>query len=209
MVILTALQNQLAFIEWFYTTAAQPFFTFFLERMKGPEQQDVTPDDVREKWQKGLNVLGHSSLGLVSKAIQDYLCHFILREVVNKPNELKGKSTFEKYENFLLTKTKFRWEECPIERNRIEQIHLCRNDFIHDPSIDGRQPKQDKRHFEKHPGSRFIASWEQVMVETITVGTGKKPDHQFSLRVTGDELIRVIGDAGRFCEFVDSRRTST
>jgi len=204
MEILTALKNQLAFIEWFYKKAAQPFFSFLL--FERPERHgDDTPDD-RENWEKGLNVLGYCSLSLVAKAIEDYLRLFV--GALGGMPDTKG-SKFEKYENFLLTRTTFLWDNCPIERNRIEQINLCRNDFMHDPSINARQAKQNKKHFEKHPNSRFIASWEQVMVATMTEVEGKKPDHQFSLRVTGDELIRAIGDARRFCEFVNTQKASS
>ncbi|MDQ2713210.1 MAG: hypothetical protein M3Y24_13445, partial [Acidobacteriota bacterium] len=131
MDILAALDNQLVFVRWFYLTARAPFEALLKKHMRDEESENW------QKVQKGVEVLGQSSLSLVEKAILDYLRHFILRQVGKVPDDLRGKSKFDKYETFLLTRTTFQWCNCPVGRDRIEQINLCRNDFQHDPDIDG------------------------------------------------------------------------
>jgi hypothetical protein len=222
MDVFPALNSRLSFIRSFYFTAAPPFEA--LLRRHNPRYdpgEDDPPQDESERWQearKGLEVLGHCSLSLVAKAIEDYLRQLILREVGEMP-VLRGKSKFEKYESFLLNKTTFRWRDasstqtspeacCPIGRDRIEQINLCRNDFIHDPFIDRGQPKQSKRHFEKYPSSRFVDPIETAVEMASAEAAGKEfQASPASLTVDRHGLVSAMKDARGFCQFVEALNT--
>jgi hypothetical protein len=211
MDILKVLDDRLAFIRFFYFTASEPFELIRREyiRVKGPSDDDA-PDQFDE-WQratKGLEVIGQCSVGLVAKAIEDYLRQFVLRQVGKMPS-LSGKSRFEKYEKFLLTNTAFNWGACPIGRDRIEQINLCRNDFQHDPSIDSDQPKQTDQHFQKYPLPRFHDLLERAILMAVAETDGKDfEDAPASLTVTRAGLLSAMTDARRFCEFVEAQRTN-
>jgi len=208
---LAALKNQLAFIRSFYLTAATPFDG--LLRKHNPlnaSSEDLRPYE-EERWKeaiKGLEVLGQCSLSLVSKAIQDYL-----REVVGSGiNHFRKKakeSWFDRYCCFLEENTSFRWADSPLARDLIEQINLCRNDFQHDPEIDGSQPQKDLRHFEKHPRSRFDDPLERAVKTAYAQVNGEEPrDTPGSLTVTRIELFKAVSDAGTFCEFVETQTFS-
>jgi hypothetical protein len=205
MDVLLALNRQLDFIKWFYCTAEPPFKVLLRTHM----------DDVEsKKWQeaqKGLEVLGQCNLGLVAKAIHDYLQAFVqLEHPGNFPK--KGKeSWFDYYCRFLEVHTKFRWAESPVPRDRLEQINLSRNDFMHDPEIDSNQPRKSRSHSEKHPLSRFDDPLERAILaamerEAINLdGEQKRP----SLTVARCELFRAVDDAKNFCEFVETHKTQS
>ena len=69
---LGALNGRLDFIEWFYLAASRPFEAL----RRACAAPDASRDDDRRGWEKatrGLEVLGQCSLGLLAKALHDYL----------------------------------------------------------------------------------------------------------------------------------------
>lgn len=174
MDILAIVGGHLDFIERFYEQASAPFETIkrkieaveepYESRLAAPEDYDGP--EYEAEWGEAddsLRVLGNCALGLLAKAIQDYLREFIMREADIARAEqlaslLKGDGWFERYERFLLDNTSFTWGVCPVRRDRIEQIVLSRNDIMHDPTIDAISSHQSAVHFRKYPVSRF-ADW--------------------------------------------------
>jgi hypothetical protein len=67
----------------------------------------------------------------VQKAILDYLRFFVIDKIGPDDLPKRNESAFLRYEKLLRNRTTFRWEDSPVSRNWIEQINLCRNDFIH------------------------------------------------------------------------------
>lgn len=207
--VLAGLKDRLAFVRTFYFTAAPGFEAIQRKCIPRSDQTDDDPIAFEEFQEstKGLDVLGHCSLSLVSKALEDYLREFILRKA-GTLSELRGKGWFLKYESFLLTKTTFCWRECPVKRDQIEQINLCRNDFMHDPFIDRSKPKQSEDHHKKHPRSRFSDPLERaVQMAYAEVYSEAQEESPTSLIVTRLELVRAIGDVRSFCEFVEVQKT--
>ena len=209
---LADLNARLTFVRWFYCTAARPFVGLQRECVPRSELCDDDPPDDSSKWEqatKGLEVLGQCSLFLVAKAVVDYLRQFIRLEDGSMP-PLQGESQFEKLENSLLTRTTFRWDACPVERGRIEQIILCRNDFTHHPDIDSPQPQQTPGHFRKHPSSPYRDALEKSVLMAVAELKGEQfRDSPGSLTVTRQGLLGAISDVRQFCAFVArQRRTS-
>jgi hypothetical protein len=217
---LPALKDRLAFLGRFYNKAARPFDDTLRKytSLQGQYGDGPVDSDWREA-QKCLQLLRQCCLSLVAKAIQDYLFYFITREVnASKPDgskifalNLQGKSWFKRYEQFLLTRTGFRWENSPVGRHQIEQIILCRNDFLHDHNLDGNQPEQ--LHSKKYPDSRFADPLERAIHaalatedgKALMLALGREEPSSSSLSVTREELFRAINDVEEYCTFVETQ----
>ena len=215
MDLLPALNNQLNFIRSFYFTAASAFETLLREYTPRYEMCHDEPPDEFEKWQEarsGLEVLGQFGLILVQKAILDYLRFFVIDRI--GPNEVpkqKG-SAFLKYEKLLLNHTTFRWEGSPVSRDQIEQINLCRNDFIHDSEseIDGSQPRQSEDHFQKHPSSPFNDPLDRAVRMAFAKANAEEwHETPGLLTVSRSELFSAITAARQFCAFVETQEAQT
>jgi hypothetical protein len=167
-----------------------------------------------------LRVLGQCSLGLVEKAVHDYLREFTRREfgilgvygpattqVLDrrlKPYRKKD-GWFGMYGRFLEAQTTFRWSAAPITRTQLEQINLTRNDIAHDPRIDNTLPMQSHDHFEKYPISAFAdAVWLSAMMR---VGKHGKPGFPIAIHVSRENLTTHIDYIRLFCVFVEAHRT--
>ena len=206
MEIQTALNDQLDFIRWFYFTAEPPF-----QASKRECLPHYTQRDGGQKWRKaakGLEVLGQCSLSLVAKAIHDYLRESVRREGVDPGSQKKNESWFDYYCCSLEQGTTFGWAGSPVARDRIEQINLCRNDFLHDPGIDSGQPKKSEHHFKKHPLSPFDDECERAVGRAMAQANGEEPRNApGSLTVSRHALTSAIADARKFCTFVETHRT--
>lgn len=218
MDILALLEDHLGFIERFYNVAAEPFETTkrkidaeeepFVPR-RAPEDYDE-PEYLTE-WQDAddsLLVLGYCALGLVAKALQNYLRVFIMHEAEVSTmedfslviNQSKGKGWFKKYCFFLEQHTRFEWARSPVPLDRIEQINLSRDDVTHDPHIYSATAHRTEAHFRKHPIPLFADELEVAML----AGEDGPP---LIIKVTRQNLATVIEDVRRFCRFVESERT--
>jgi hypothetical protein len=211
---LAFLERRLNFISEFYFKASEPFR---LTKQKidkgeepfnpqdGPEDGDGEPEYLSE-WieaDDGLRVLGQCTLNLVAKAIQDYLREFIMREAGTRKPQLSGNGWFQRYENFLIKNTPFSWEKCPVKRELIEQINLCRNDGTHDPDISTTWPKQTDEHLEKYPQSFFGDEMEAHFLRS----EGGMPAFPLSIHVTAEKLAAAIDASREFCRYVEGCRT--
>lgn len=214
MDFLAFVYDRLDFIQRFYDQASEPFREIkrkidgreepFLPRYApgdhdGPEylSEWIDADD-------SLRVLGQCSLNLVAKAIQDYMREFITREVgASKLASLRGNGWFEKYEGFLVKAMGFKWDLCPVDRGRVEQINLCRNDGTHDPTIETTWPKQTEAHFRKYPTSLFA---DEMELAALAPEAGGAPEFPNSIHVTSEKLVAAISSAREFCTFIESHR---
>jgi len=205
------LDHRLGFIRRFYLTAVMPFEATQRKIVKIKEThlsrgEDAPDGSLEEEWNdatKCVQVVGQCCLGLLEKALHDYLRVFIER---GGGIEKKSGNWFKSYSDFLTQRTTFTWEGSPVTYNQLEQINLSRNDYSHDPAIDSDQPIQSEDHFEKHPRSRFIDELEKVI---LTAKDGKEPDFPISLSVTKHKLFSALSDVKRFCAFVDTQRAET
>lgn len=218
---LAILEDHLGFIERFYTAAAEPFKTTLrkIEAGEEPFVHTCSPEDYDGpeyltegmEAEKCLGVVGNCSLGLLEKALHDYLREFIMREAgVAKTEALspilkqyKGDGWFARYCDFLEKKTEFEWSRSPVAFEQIEQINLSRNDIYHHEMIDTTQPRQSPKHFEKYPVSRFAPEWE---IEAFS-GEEDQPQFPLTIAVTCEKLAAAIGDVRQFCTFVEAQRT--
>ena len=167
MDILAFLERHLDFIGRFYDSAASVFETT-KRKIEANEEPFVSKHppgehdgpEYQSEWSEAdacLRVIGQSALGLLAKAIHDYLREFIMREVetttdrelskILEPYKTKRGSTFETYAAFLVQNTGFSWASSPATQNEIEQIILSRNDFNHDSTIEGVWPRQSASPF--------------------------------------------------------------
>src|ERR1035438_841525 len=91
MDILAILEDHLGFIDRFYNAAAEPFETALRKIDAGEEPfvpkyapGDHDGPEYLPEWMEAdecLSVVGSSSLGLLQKALHDYLLEFVEREV--------------------------------------------------------------------------------------------------------------------------------
>lgn len=208
---LAILEDHLGFIERFYKGAAEPFETTpqKIEAGEEPFAPRYAPGDhdgpeYLAEWVEAdacLSVVGSSTLGLLAKAVHDYLRAFVEREV--GPKKISG-SWFDHYCRFLENNTAFRWENSPVSKGQIEQISLSRNDFIHDPMIDNTWPEQCEQHFKKYPVSAFA---DKLHLAAMT-GERDKPEFPIALKVTRENLTAHIEYVRQFCKFVEAERTA-
>jgi hypothetical protein len=208
---LLALNRQLDFIRSFYFTAESPFKVLLRKHNTpcGEVCGDEPPDDF-EKWaaaRKGVEVLGQCSLSLVHKALLDYLRAFVSGKLSPADVPKQKGSPFLKYEDLLLDRTTFCWQASPVSRDRIEQINLSRDDFMHYLGIDSCQPRKSKQHFDKHPLSRFDDHLERAIEMAIAQAKGEDPPNTpGSLTVDRHGLISAITDVRQFCVFVEAQK---
>jgi hypothetical protein len=168
--IIASLKERLDFVQHFYSTAAKPFIRV-QNRIASDDHCATNWDNgkkaahYRKEWDTATDCLraqGHASWGMAGKALDDYLRMFIGRisglEAIVFPTDISQRafsrligprkgSWLDRYSAFLLEKTTFRWELCPVGRGRLEQIILCRNDFVHNPSW----PWQSDEYHGKYP----------------------------------------------------------
>ena len=149
-----------------------------------------------------LSVVGSSALGLLEKALHDYLRAFVKDEGGPGPKKSK-ESWFDQHCRFLEENTPFRWTNSPVPRGRLEEINLSRNDFTHDPTIGSTWPFQSEAHFRKYPVSGFV---DTLHFAVMTEETGV-PDSPMPLKVTRENLMSHIEYVRQFCTFVDDQRT--
>jgi hypothetical protein len=95
------------------------------------------------------------------------------------------------------------WEKCPVTRELIEQINLCRNDGTHDPDISTTSPTQSEAHFTKYPLSFFADEMEAHVLRS----EGDVPDLPLSIQVTEEKLESAINAARELCRYVEKCRT--
>ena len=227
---LAILEDHLGFIERFYDGAVQPFETTMrkIEAGEEPFLPKCEPEDYygpkyETEWNEAdecKRVIGSCTLGLLAKALNDYLREFVMREVNNQRSRLeqyKG-NWFEKYCAFLTQETAFKWLNCPVARNQIEQINLSRNDFAHDPELGGTFPVQTDTHFRKYPVSAFAdelslgVALDAAALFTLTdASTTRKhcngPAFPVQLRITRENLMPHVEYVRQFCTFVEAQRT--
>jgi hypothetical protein len=211
MVSLARLEGHLDFIGRFYNAAAQPFET--TKRKIEVREEPFVPSSALEdcghepyeiEWMEAddcLCVLGNCALGLVEKALHDYLREFVERSGGRKPMKKKG-SWFDRFCHFLEEHTTLSWTNSPVSRDQIEQINLSRNDISHHPVIDRIQPRQTDYHFGKYPMSRFAAEWDIKVMS----GEQGKPEFPLILDITSEKLTAAIADVRQFCAFVEAQR---
>lgn len=215
MDLLPALNRQLNFIRSFYLTAASPFEILLRKYTPRYEACDDEPPDESGEWEearKGLEVLGQFGLTLVQKAILDYLRFFVIDKIGPDDVRIQKGSAFLMYEKLLLNRTTFRWEDSPVSRNRIEQINLCRNDFIHDSEseIDSSQPRQSADHFQKHPSSPFNDPLDRLARMAFAKANAEEwRETPGLLTVSRYELCSAITAARQFCAFVGTQKAQT
>jgi hypothetical protein len=90
-----------------------------------------------------------------------------------------------------------------VPREKVEQINLGRNDFVHHERLGSTWPRQSEAHFKKYPISAFA---DQLDLAAMTGGSDM-PEVPALLKVTADNLHEHIDYARRFCIFVDAQRT--
>jgi hypothetical protein len=220
MDILAILDDHLRFIERFYNKAAEPFETMKRKIEAGEEPfvprrapEDYDGPEYEIEWIEAdecLSVLGSTCLGLLAKALQDYLRLFIMREAGVTKDELAPilklypGHWFQKYCAFLEDKTSIDWRRSPISRDQIEQVILTRNDLVHDWMIGATSPRQSEEHFGKHPASAFAD--ELGIAESLA--EGRTPELPLPLKVTREKLVAHIEYVRKFCTFVEAHRTA-
>jgi hypothetical protein len=221
MDIMAMLNGRLRFIERFYGAASEPFETTKrkIEASEEPFVPRYAPGDYdgfeyEGEWgeaDEGLRVLGQCSLGLVAKALQDYLREFVAREASVRREKLatvlktyrKKDGWFNEYCRFLEDRTKFSWKSCPVAHDRVEQIILSRNDITHGSVIENAWPIQSEDHFPRCRLPRFADEMEKAVV----TADGAVPEFPFTLNVTRDGLAGAIEDVRKFSAFVEEQRT--
>lgn len=158
--------------------------------------------------ERALRYSANVCLSLVAKAIQDYLREFVQSKAPGTGPRKAKESWFDYYCRCLERTTTFRWADSPISRDQIEQINLCRNDFMHDPGIDSGQPKKSETHFDKHPLSRFDDRLERAVEIAIAQANGEvsPPSAPGSLTVSRQELFSAVADARQFCAFIETQQ---
>jgi len=204
---------RLSFIQRFYDRAAEPFESMKLkiERGEEPYEPTVAPEDYDgpeylPQWieaDDSLRVLGHCALGLVEKALHDYMREFVSREG-GAGAKKRNVSWFDHYCRFIEEKTRFSWAGSPVGRSSIEQINLCRNDGVHDEAIHGTWVRQSEHHFRKHPISRFA---DGIDLATLVSEERGSPEFPLTLNVTRGALGDAIKDVLGFCTFLESCRS--
>ncbi len=209
---LAILEGHLGFIERFYNAAAEPFEATMrkIESNEEPFVPRHAPGDYdgyeyQDEYNEAhdcLSVLGNCSLGLLEKALHDYLRAFVEREGGPSPKK-RTESWFDRLCRFLEENTPFCWTNSPVSRDQLEQINLSRNDISHDPMIDRTQPPQSKEHFRRYPVSRFAEEWQ---IEAMS-GEAGKPQFLLTLAITREKLTAAIADIRQFCTFVEDQRT--
>jgi hypothetical protein len=208
------LSSHLDFIRRFYEVTAEP-----LEVRKAKIDRDEEPfmptgsrEDYNEppylqEWQEAddfLRVLGQCALGLLEKALHDYLRHFAENEGWEREKEKLDKGNwFKKYCDNLEGRTAFTWANSPVTFSQLEQINLSRNDFAHDPMLGQIRSRQDPNHFKRYPTPVFAEEFEVAYFTTI----GEANDEPWSLNVAKEVLLPHIEYVRQFCAFVDRNRT--
>ena len=207
---LELLKEHLNFVERFYDATAGP-----LEARKSkidlgeePFAPRRSPEDYDEpeylsEWQEAdefIRVLGQSALGLLQKALQDYLRSFLKREGLTLKNQ-KGSSWLNCCK-LLESKTNFKWEDAPVKFEQLELINLTRNAFAHDEALGELRPTQDPSHFRKYPTTPFAAEYEVAYFSAA----GEPNDDPRHLEVTRKVLYEHIEHVRQFCSFVETFR---
>ena len=210
---LAILEDHLLFIERFYNTAAEPFETTIrkIETEEEPFVLQQAPEDsdgseYQAEWSEayeGLAVLGSCSLGLLEKALHDYLRELVGAEGGPGPKK-PGESWFDHHCRFLEDETGFRWANSPVSRGQIEEINLTRNTFVHDEMLGSTWPLQMEHHFRKNPVPAFADKLHLAALK----GAEGKPDVPVALKVTRENLTTHIEYVRQFCTFVEGRRTT-
>ena len=165
---LAIIEGHLGFIEHFYNAAAEPFETT-LRKIQSNEEPFVpryAPGDYdgyeyQTEYNEAhdcLSVLGNCSLGLLEKALHDYLRAFVEREGGPRPRNRRSRG---------LVVTVASWKKIHrfAGRTRLSPKIRSNKSFSaatihHDPMIDRTRPRQSKEHVRKHPVSRFAEGWE-------------------------------------------------
>ena len=210
---LAILKDHLGFIERFYNAAAEPFEAT-LRKIQAEEEPFVpkcAPGDhdgpeYLSEWMEAeecLGVIGSSSLGLLQKALHDYLREFVEREGGPGPKQPAKEPWFDHHCRFLEENTAFRWVNSPVPRGPIEQINLSRNDFAHNSMIGTAWTSQSEEHFRKYPVSAFA---DKLHLAALTGGAGE-PECSVFLKVTRENLTTHIQYVRQFCTFVEAQRT--
>ncbi len=208
--LLDDLNGRLGFIGRFYLKGVQPFETTQRKIVREKEaylsRGNDAPGFIDEDWNdatKCVQVLGQCCLGLLEKALHDYLRNVI--DGHGGAGEKKPGNWFKRYCDFLTQRTTFEWARSPVSYSQLEQINLSRNDCSHDLEINSEQPVQSQKHFKTHPRSRFGDELERAI---RTAMDGREPDFPISLSVTKHALFSAFADVKRFCEFVETQKMS-
>jgi hypothetical protein len=208
---LDILKDHLGFIERFYNCAAEPFETRMRKIEAGEDpftpQRAPGDDDGSEylaEWSyayEGLAVLGSCSLGLLEKALHDYLREFVGAE--GGPGQKKPKeSWFDHHCRFLEENTAFRWANSPVSKDQLEEINLTRNTFAHDEMLGSTWPLQTEHHFRKNP----VAAFGDKPHLAALKGKERDPEFPVALKVTRENLTIHIGYAREFCTYVEGQK---
>jgi hypothetical protein len=225
------LNRRLDFIEWFYLAASRPFEALQRQCIA----PDASRDDDRGEWEKatrGLEVLGQCSLGLLAKALHDYVLELTRSMGGSGPKQKKG-SWLQHLSEFLEGNTSFRWTHSPVSYDKIEQIVMTRNDCVHYADVmpeGGFQAKQTNAHAKSHPSSRFIDPVEKAIRTAMSelqardefeearraaaeiLGGGFEEEAlaaPASLTVSRTALQSAVNDVREFCAFLGARVKET
>jgi hypothetical protein len=150
------LERHLGFIGRFYEAVVEPLETKMhkIEVGEEPFEPRYAPEDYdgpeyESEWMEAsefVRVIGSTSLGLLEKALHDYLWGFVKREGGKLPEKKKRESWFDRYCRFLECNTRFHWENSPVRRSHLEEINLSRNDFTHNDRLGSTWPLQSQAH---------------------------------------------------------------
>jgi hypothetical protein len=215
MDFLALLEDRLNFLERFYDRAARPFELIQEQIDKGEEpfvpqrpSGELDEPEYLTQWgeaQDSLRLLGQCVVGLLAKALQDYLKSFIAREAnLNNASDFsrciaqyKSDGWLSTYCAFLQEATGFSWHKSPVPLSQLEQIVLTRNDSIHDPVIDRACANRSESHYKKYPLPKFADELEVLMLE----GSDEPP---LMINVTRQNLAQAIDEIRRFGSFIES-----
>lgn len=210
--ILFFLDRRLTFLRRFYLDTAAPLEARLRQiandlstRTSQSGTGTVPPEEPPEEWQhsvKCLELLGQMTVISLTKSLQDYLREVIRDEGGPDHTDKKG-SWLDRYSRFLEANTEFSWLPSPVDRARVEQLNLARNDFMHDEDIDADTPYQSEYHFEKYAVSRFTDMLHRAVVAAID---GCEPDFPMPLSVNRQKVFDAIADVGQFCRYIESVR---
>jgi hypothetical protein len=205
-----SLNKRLEIIRYFYLEAAKPFISTAKKLLEHSPDGEAFRELREEQWEKAykcLEILGQCSLGLLKKALHDYLRAVVIADGGPGPKLSKTETWLDHYCRFLQENTSFSWTPATTAlRDRMEQIILARNDFEHGPVTDSDQTELTEFHLKKQPESRFIDQLNKEIGLATAQLEGKAPDFPALLSVPRNHLFEAIGDVQRFCQLIEMRK---
>ncbi len=182
---------------------------------RNPEDCDGPPFEI--EWveaSENERPIGYLCLILASKALEDYVRMFIMRELQiryrseliavlkNAPKTVKG--NFLRYLWFLeCHHPPFSWSSAPTERKTLEDIVLVRNTFMHHDDIDDGRVEQREDDFKRISHSMFSdLRWMELY------GDDAFWDRPQPLSVTRKNLLPALASVNSFCDYLEGCRVN-